>query len=169
MDIIETILDELKQYDLKKINLSDVKSTCYYLIYNYDTIRYFYYQRANYPLGFYFPPNAIIYEFTNKSFNNHKVITETFFNFTHNLKNTKQKVSELNKKKFNAIYLKICSNTDQVNFGTDLLIGLSFKELINLNYSSYKITKNKTYSQFNKDFTKFIKKSKFKEQICYYY
>ena len=60
-------------------------------------------------------------------------------------------------------------NTDKTGHGANIIIRLEYKEIINLCYLSYKITKNKDYAKFNKDFMKFINKSKYGDQICYYY
>ena len=177
---MEYLFNELKQYDLKEIKTCDLQSGNYYIGLNQHSVVCFYYLHKCKIKGF----NKFnrFYEFGNKTFDILTVITETFFDFCHTLKNTKQRIIDFNDKKYNSIYLKLIRNTDKIEDGTkasrmtdktglgaNIMISLEYKEIINLCYSSYKITKNKDYAKFNKDFMKFINKSKYNEEICYYY
>lgn len=58
---------------------------------------------------------------------------------------------------------------EKIGYGVNVEIALEYKEIINLSYSSYKITKYQDYTKFNKAFIKFINKSNYGENICYYY
>lgn len=166
---MEYLFDELKQFDLRKIKPNDMKPNHYYIgLKNYSII-YFYFTSgiSNYKLGI---TNCHkIYEFANKTFDELTTITETFLNFCHTLKNTRQKIIDLNNKKYNCVGLKFIHNVDKVGYGVNLEITLEYKEIINLSYSSYKITKYQDYAKFNRAFMKFIKKNNYGEKICYYY
>lgn len=164
---MEYLFDELKQFDLKKINQCDMKIKHYYIGIGNNRIMYFYFINNDYRLNLYYFNE--FYEFVNKTFDELTTITETFFNFCHTLKNTKQRIIDLNNKKFNCVVLNFVRNLDNDGHGTNIIISLEYKEIINLSYSSYKITKYQDYTKFNKAFMKFIEKSNYRDEICYYY
>lgn len=165
--LMEYLFDELKQFDLKKINPCDMKIKHYYIGMKNNSIIYFYFMNNDCKLKLHYFNE--FYEFVNKTFDELTIITETFFNFCHTLKNTKQRIIDLNNKKYNAINLKFICNTDKTGHSTNIIISLEYKEIINLSYSSYKITKYQNNAKFNKAFMKFIKKSRCSDVICYYY
>ena len=105
-------------------------------------------QRNNYKLNLHYFNE--FYEFVNKTFDELTAITETFLNFCHTLKNTKQRIINLNNKKYNCISLNFVRNLDNTGCGVNIIIALEYKEIINLSYSSYKITKYQNYEKFNK-------------------
>lgn len=139
----------------------------YYIGKNNNSIMYFYFINNDYKLNSHYFNE--FYKFVNKTFDELTTITETFLNFSHTLKNTKQRIIDLNNKKYNSISLNFVRNLDNTGCGVNIIIALEYKEIINSSYSSYKITKYQNYEKFNKAFMKFIIISNHNEEICYYY
>lgn len=139
----------------------------YYIGIKNNSIMYFYFINNDYKLNLHYFNE--FYEFVNKTFDELTIMTETFLNFCHTLKNTKQRIIDLNNKKYICVGLNFVRNLDNTGCGVNIIIALEYREIINLSYSSYKITKYQDYTKFNKAFMKFIKKSNYREKICYYY
>lgn len=172
---MEIILDELKQYDLKKINYSELKLHNYYLGYNYQKSIEFFYCHANY-----FDNGEInllwqdeydeIYEFqyVNTKMKKYSIISDTFYYVCNNLKNNEQSIENFNKLKNKYICMDLFYNWRKKTKNIKIYYSN------NICYDNFiKIIKFKNLTEFNKKNKIFIneieKKNIFFNKIKFYY
>lgn len=171
---MEIILNELKQYDLKKINPKEIKVNSNYIGYTIENkIDYFYvdkywfdeFEAVNYVIDDY----NEVYEFANESFNKYDIVIETFFNFCYNLKILNE-TNILNKVKNDRLYLTLFYNWRKKN----IKISIHF---VNANQFVYytpdeNINKYTTIGEFVesvKNFIFLIEKGKILTNMTSYY